>query len=407
MSIPCLKHVGSRFLYINYSKEKAEYQCELCLEMEQEKNEIQNNSKLIHIRRALNSPEYLLVKLNLSPFLDQFFKELNTLDETKMNTFMKDIENKILNLQNALQAIQKQLAQNVNWFQEQRSKIRDELKKVIKFEQFIQFTTKLEQLGDSINPQAIEQNEKQLHEYLQDLTKNNSKDLNNNVEDIIIRIIEPSNPNQKQLQIQIFDLQLDQFKSSQIELQYQIDKINLGTRIGSCVLQRTYSMQIDNQISSRLNKKIKSFQKVYQGSKDGLNGQTFWNKINGKSNLLMIFKSKSGNIFGGFSLCQWQLNEGTYVQDNTISSFLFSQTHNQIYPLKEANKQYAIYCNQTYGAVFGGGHDIYIRQDFNGGYSNLGHSYQWDQYQNVKSTHLFGQQTPNIVECEIFQVIFA
>lgn len=34
-----------------------------------------------------------------------------------------------------------------------------------------------------------------------------------------------------------------------------------------------------------------------------MNHTGFWNKINGKSNLLIVFKSKSGNIFGAFSPC--------------------------------------------------------------------------------------------------------
>ncbi|CAD8153683.1 unnamed protein product [Paramecium pentaurelia] len=119
----------------------------------------------------------------------------------------------------------------------------------------------------------------------------------------------------------------------------------------------------------------------------------------------MIFQSQNGYIFGGYSSCQWQQNK-SYVQDDTLSSFLFSQTHDQIYPLKQDQKQYAIYCSSGSGPRFGCGHDIYIAADFKDGYSNLGHSYQWDKYENNQSTHLFGQDKPNISECEIFELKF-
>ncbi|CAD8118081.1 unnamed protein product [Paramecium primaurelia] len=114
----------------------------------------------------------------------------------------------------------------------------------------------------------------------------------------------------------------------------------------------------------------------------------------------------SGYIFGGYSPCQWQQNKNNYVQDDTLSSFLFSQTHDQIYPLKQDQKCHAIYCNSGYGPTFGGGHDIQITSDFKDGYSKLGHSYQWDKYENKYSTNLFGQDKPNISECEIFELKF-
>ncbi|CAD8213818.1 unnamed protein product [Paramecium octaurelia] len=116
-----------------------------------------------------------------------------------------------------------------------------------------------------------------------------------------------------------------------------------------------------------------------------------------------MLSSQSGYIFGGYSPCQWQQNLGSYVQDDTLSSFLFSQTHGQIYPLRQ-DRKYSIYSSSGYGPTFGNGHDIYIASDFKDGYSNLGYAYQWDQYQNQKSSHLFGQDKPNITECEIYEL---
>ncbi|CAD8215521.1 unnamed protein product [Paramecium octaurelia] len=129
-----------------------------------------------------------------------------------------------------------------------------------------------------------------------------------------------------------------------------------------------------------------------------------------KSNLLIIFKSSSGYIFGGYSPCSWHQSKG-FVQDDTLSSFLFSQTHNQIYPLKQDKKQYAIWCGQSYGPCFGnngnGQHDIVVCDDFQRGYSLLGSAYLWDKYEDKRSSHLYGQESPNLTECEIFELQFS
>ncbi|CAD8215267.1 unnamed protein product [Paramecium octaurelia] len=152
---------------------------------------------------------------------------------------------------------------------------------------------------------------------------------------------------------------------------------------------------------------IKSSTLIFQGTKNGLNGESFWKEVNNKDNLLMIFQSKSDYIFGAYSPCKWVSNLNNYVQDDTLSSFIFSQTHNQVYPLKQDGKQYAIYCNSGYGPTFGFGHDFYININFSDGYCRLGYSYQFDQHKNQSDDpHLYGQNKPEIKECDIYQIKF-
>ncbi|CAD8131361.1 unnamed protein product [Paramecium sonneborni] len=135
--------------------------------------------------------------------------------------------------------------------------------------------------------------------------------------------------------------------------------------------------------------------------------QIYWNKVNGKGNSLMVFKSKSDYIFGAYSPCKWESNKG-YVEDNTLSSFIFSQTHDQVYALMQDQKQNAIYCdNSNYGSRFGGAPDIYICSDFTDGGSRLGYSYQFSQYKNQNvDPYLYGQVKPEIKECEIYELSF-
>lgn len=40
---------------------------------------------------------------------------------------------------------------------------------------------------------------------------------------------------------------------------------------------------------------------------------TLWDKIDGKENLLMFFKSQSLNVFGGYSPCKWGKTINAYV----------------------------------------------------------------------------------------------
>ncbi|CAK58098.1 unnamed protein product (macronuclear) [Paramecium tetraurelia] len=177
-----------------------------------------------------------------------------------------------------------------------------------------------------------------------------------------------------------------------------------GLNLKPKLLQDDFWVRLSFYLQEKSKKKIHESLLIYQGTRDGLNKDQFWNKCDGKSNLLMIFQSESGYIFGGYSPCQWIQYTGKYIQDNSKQSFLFSQTHFQFYPMKTNGNCYAIYSNNSSGPVFGDGHDIKIDSNFKDGYSNLGHGYIWDQYQGAYSKHLFGQDKPNIAECEIYEL---
>ncbi|CAK89394.1 unnamed protein product (macronuclear) [Paramecium tetraurelia] len=423
--IPCLKHKGSYILYIKLDQDKAEFICEECCLQLYEINQNLNIQRLIHIKsvqfqnliyKAFKSPQLLLPNMNYSTQPKQKLNEFDKLNENCIKNILKDINTQITNIQNSFQLVQQELEYYAKQFLNMKQKFKDELEKLIKFDQFKQIIENLENLGDSINTQIMEQNEKILYQYLQDLKKMDHTELYLQLFDKMkyLRIEFKDLKQQYYPECQKLQDQLKSFSISQLGL---IEQINLITFkqfnfLETQLLQEQYQYKILCTILSKINKININYQKIYLSYRDGLNGQAFWNKVNNQSNLLMIFKSKSGNIFGAFSPCQWVTNSsGGYIFDNNNkSSFIFSQTQDQIqiFPIKEGNKQHAIYCYQSYGPTFGGGHDIQINSDFQGGYSNLGHSYSCEQYQiSNKSTHLFGQSTPNIVECEIFMLTFA
>ncbi|CAD8105632.1 unnamed protein product [Paramecium sonneborni] len=393
-------------------------------------------------------------ELNNKLDANSFFKKLLISDQ--YNFILNDVFNFYINLQKELDDLQQQgeVMQLFNQQQQQQSQFfqkqyqlfqsnSNKMKTLIMAEDNLKLLKQLQESNQQQQSKLIEEG-KQLEEINLQLTQikekefklqekvkqdielieslssklkdqeNINKQLNEktNEQNQLIQTIQ-NNLDKTKSELSIKDQELknniSQNEEKLLELQSVYSFVRTSWTIGkNTILKDDYCIKILKTIEEKTKKKIKNQYLIYCGTKDGLNGQTFWKCVDKLSNLLMIFKSKSGYIFGAFSPCQWQLMSGSYFQDNALSSFLFSQTHDQIYPLKEANKQHSIYCNQSsYGPTFGGGHDLYISADFNGGYSSLGHSYQCNQYQIANtSTHLFGQSTPNIAECEILMLTF-
>ncbi|CAD8099173.1 unnamed protein product [Paramecium primaurelia] len=168
------------------------------------------------------------------------------------------------------------------------------------------------------------------------------------------------------------------------------------------LLSQDYAYKIYRKIEERTKKKIKN--KYFLCSLTGyqLNLTTLWGYINKMSNLLMIFKSKTQFIFGGFTPCQW-LHSGSYQVDEQLESFLFSQTQDEIYPLSK--KSHAIQGHESY--IQFGSYDLKIEKDFQEGSSCLGSSYSTNQYSIPnKQNHLFGSPKPNIMVCEVIMLTF-
>ena len=64
---------------------------------------------------------------------------------------------------------------------------------------------------------------------------------------------------------------------------------------------------------------------------------------------LIIIKTTTGKIFGGFTKANWD----QHADKHDTSSFVFSVNKFTKYPLK-TNFESAIHCNQNYGPIFGG-----------------------------------------------------
>ena len=110
----------------------------------------------------------------------------------------------------------------------------------------------------------------------------------------------------------------------------------------------------------------KKMELIYRGTRDGALSSNFHEKCNNQGPTITLLKNEKGNIFGGFSSVSWT-SIGGYKQ--APNSFLFTLTNIHgtnptKFQLKNNNDSNAIYDGSSYGAIFGGGHDLYVRNNF-------------------------------------------
>lgn len=89
--------------------------------------------------------------------------------------------------------------------------------------------------------------------------------------------------------------------------------------------------------------------------------------------------------------------------DDTNTTFLFSCTRKEIYPIIKG--KYAIWTGPGYGPYFGSG-TLYISTNFQSGSSSLNNGYFSMESYKIEnaSTHLMGSTTPQLVEMEVFRI---
>jgi hypothetical protein len=104
----------------------------------------------------------------------------------------------------------------------------------------------------------------------------------------------------------------------------------------------------------------KTFQSLYRGSRDGYEARKIHGMVDGNENIVVVVKSTTGFIFGGYMSVQFRYVSG-YVQDD--ASFLWTLTNPSNKPTKmyhTNNNLNDVYMNYGYGPTFGSGHDFHI-----------------------------------------------
>ena len=115
------------------------------------------------------------------------------------------------------------------------------------------------------------------------------------------------------------------------------------------------------------NKKIKSIELIYSGSRDGDSAKSFHQKCDNKGPTLTLCKEKNGIIFGGYTEANWDSEKRQAKSDK--NAFIFSITNNK--KIESKNYETSIECNPIFGPVFGFGGDIAIVNNFLSYESNM------------------------------------
>lgn len=153
----------------------------------------------------------------------------------------------------------------------------------------------------------------------------------------------------------------------------------------------------------------RSWNLLYRASRDGFRASDFHRTCDNKGETLVIIKSTSGCLFGGYTPLQWNQGTNYYIGDSSNRTFIFSLTNTRgssptKFPQKDAS--HSIYSYASRGPTFGGGHDINIADSSNSNtssYSNFPHTFD---AQNISdpNTYLAGSYNFTVSDIEVFTV---
>ena len=101
----------------------------------------------------------------------------------------------------------------------------------------------------------------------------------------------------------------------------------------------------------------KQWKLQYRATRDGFTANNFHSMCNRIANTLTIIKSEHGNILGGFTEKAWNSSNQFYFDPNAFIFSFFNKENKKMYLNRfKANKEtpFGIYCDSTYGPIFGG-----------------------------------------------------
>jgi hypothetical protein len=189
-------------------------------------------------------------------------------------------------------------------------------------------------------------------------------------------------------------------------------KLNSSIFVNSTILTNEQSLNLINLISINQTKlSNKTWNLLYQASRDGFNSSIFHSKCDGVLGTLTVVKSTYNNIFGGYTEADWSYQYWYYQFKNDTNAFLFSlvNSYNTSVKMNVIQPQYAI-CTYN-GPTFGGGFDLYVALDNSYGYSNLGSSYELPSFLAMYGAHSYQSQSFlagsfQLVEVEVYAISF-
>ncbi|CAD8080854.1 unnamed protein product [Paramecium primaurelia] len=387
-NILCKHHPDNQIIFIIWNQNKLQLVCDECMGTTHQEGILKDDKwKKLAIRKAFKEPEYFLQQFKLDDKNQSLMKSIAKCPESQLRDLIQRIEANLKDIQITLDKVINDLKEEVCNILNNKSNFRKQLEKVSEYSKFKELIESLNNTSQTITHDVVNQVQTKLQEIFINLEQDTSN-LNKEIQNFLAST--------KINRIYVFQ-GIQQFKE-------QIKQfLNIIEPNNKFIVSESYFKDfLLNKISLDAGKTIKSTNLILNEQQQNLNHYLFWKCVQNKSNLLMIFKSQSGNIFGAYSPLQW-VYEDRKIDDRSKTTFLFSYTHKSTHKLINQDTQYSIYFEKENGPCFN--EDLYIKRDFQDGYSKLGKAYSRENSKDP-NTHLFGQKTPNIIECRIFEIIF-
>ena len=150
---------------------------------------------------------------------------------------------------------------------------------------------------------------------------------------------------------------------------------------------------------------------LYRATRDGFEASAFHSRCDNIPNTVTVITNNFNHVFGGFTAAKWS-SANVFIADPT--AFIFSLRRNggltnYKLPIVSTQVSYAINGWSSYGPIFGGGHDIHIRDQsniYNGSYSYIS-SYTPPTYPSGSNRTTFltgGLRNWVTTEIEVYQL---
>ncbi|CAD8111309.1 unnamed protein product [Paramecium primaurelia] len=328
-----------------------------------------------------------LVQINDHP--EKAFQFTDIKDKTNLVKFLNDQKEQMEVIK---QEIDNLLIQLEQWLSELLQEQKTNCYKIIKLDEFKSNFQLLVNQDNSFKIEIIQQIQNKFYNYFQS--------------------IKVMNQVAKQEDLQNLELLNDKVSKKVCKSEKFEDIFKLINKVELDYVQflNPFWMLLMNTIENNVKRQVIQKKPIYRSLENELTFEAIRKVIIGKENLLWFFKSSNNTEFGVFTPYNWY--EGGYsgtTENNP--SFLFSKNQNQIYPIIQNMGKYTQYFNHQhilFGGADSGDQDLRINPDFKSGYSRLGVGYKAPAGVDTSkySTHLLGAMEPNVVECEIYQIIY-
>ena len=148
---------------------------------------------------------------------------------------------------------------------------------------------------------------------------------------------------------------------------------------------------------------------LWRATRDGFKAKDFHRLCNDKPNTLLIIKSTTGYIFGGYASLAWSSSGGSKSDSN---AFLFTFCNPANMPLKlnikKEEEEWAVYHDSEWGPTFGS--DLFVSGEPNTNNKSRYSPKHYDEPNGQKNVNggifVLGGSTANFqtAEIEVFQV---